>query len=164
MTQKEVGLSHGMASVEDGVRLHYVSAGEGDRTIVLLHGFPQTWLEWRRVIPPLVKAGYRVVAPDYRGAGHSSRPLTDYDKRTMARDIQRLVRETLGISGRLVVVGHDIGLMVAYAFAELFRDEVSHLAVVDAPLPGTQMFDRLRAEPRVWYFAVRGVRDVFPKC
>jgi pimeloyl-ACP methyl ester carboxylesterase len=160
MKQEEVAFSHGMARIEDGVTLHYVSAGAGERTVVLLHGFPQTWLEWRRVISPLVQAGYRVVAPDYRGAGNSSRPLAGYDKRTMARDIQRLVREALDISGRLVLVGHDIGLMVAYAYAELFRDEVSHLAVIDAPLPGTHVFDRLRADPRAWHFAFHNVRDI----
>jgi len=61
-----------MAVIAPGVTLHYVTAGAGEKVIVLLHGFPQTWLEWRRLIPPLVAAGYRVIAPDYRGAGHSS--------------------------------------------------------------------------------------------
>jgi pimeloyl-ACP methyl ester carboxylesterase len=127
---------------------------------VLLHGFPQTWREWRHVIPPLVDAGYRVVAPDYRGAGHSSRPLAGYDKHTMAGDLNHLVRDVLGITQPVALVGHDIGLMVAYAYAQAFRDEVSHLVVMDAPLPGTQVFDRLRADPRVWHFAFHGVRDI----
>jgi pimeloyl-ACP methyl ester carboxylesterase len=74
-------ISHGKALIEPGLSLHYVSAGRGDRVIVLLHGFPQTWHEWRHLIPSFVEAGYRVVAPDYRGAGHSSRPLAGYDKR-----------------------------------------------------------------------------------
>ena len=89
--------THGMADIEPGLRLHYVTAGEGKRTIVLLHGFPQTWWEWRSVIPVLVEAGFRVVAPDYRGAGHSWRPVSGYDKRTMAGDIQRLLRNHLAI-------------------------------------------------------------------
>jgi pimeloyl-ACP methyl ester carboxylesterase len=152
--------THGMADVEAGLRLHYVSAGEGQRTVVLLHGFPQTWWEWRRVIPALVEAGLRVVAPDYRGAGHSWRPSGGYDKRTMAEDIHRLVRAHLRVQGPVVMVGHDIGLMVAYAYAQAHRDEVSHLAVVDAPLPGTVVFDRLRADPRVWHFAFHGARDI----
>lgn len=101
-----------------------------------------------------------MIAPDYRGAGHSSRPLSGYDKRTMATDIRHLVREVLCVTGRVALVGHDIGLMVAYAYAEIFRDEVSHLAVIDAPLPGTQVFDRLRVDPRVWQFAFHGVRDI----
>ncbi|MEV0090841.1 alpha/beta hydrolase [Streptomyces sp. NPDC050738] len=152
--------THGMADVEPGLRLHYVTAGDGDRTVVLLHGFPQTWWEWHRVITPLVEAGFRVVAPDYRGAGHSWKPAGGYDKKTVARDIHTLLRRHLGIEGPLVVVGHDIGLMVAYAFAQAYRDEVSHLVVMDAPLPGTDVFDQLRSDPRVWHFAFHGARDV----
>lgn len=151
--------THGMADIEPGLRLHYVTAGEGARTIVLLHGFPQTWWEWHKVIPTLVEAGFRVVAPDYRGAGSSFRPLGGYDKRTMAQDIHRLLGH-LGIQGPLVMAGHDIGLMVAYAYAQAHRDNVSHLVVIDAPLPGTAVFDRLRADPRVWHFAFHGARDV----
>ena len=149
-----------MADIEPGLRLHHVSDGDGARTVVLLHGFPQTWWEWRHVMPALVEAGFRVVAPDYRGAGHSWRPAGGYDKRTMASDIRRLLREHLGVDGPVVVVGHDIGLMVAYAYAQAHRDGVSHLVVVDAPLPGTAVFDRLRSDPRVWHFAFHGARDV----
>jgi len=160
MNRQDIDIRHGMAAIEPGVALHYVTAGDGARTIVLLHGFPQTWREWLQVMPSLVDAGYRVVAVDYRGAGHSSRPLDGYDKRTMAADIRRLVRDELRIIGPIVLVGHDIGLMVAYAYAQMFRDEVSQLAVIDAPLPGTRVFDRLRADPRVWQFAFHSVRDI----
>jgi pimeloyl-ACP methyl ester carboxylesterase len=152
--------SHGMADIESGLRLHYVTAGEAERTAVLLHGFPQTWWEWRRLIPPLVESGFRVVAPDYRGAGHSWRPHGGYDKHTMAQDIHRLLRAQLRVDGPIALVGHDIGLMVAYAYAQAHRDEVSHLVVMDAPLPGTAVFDRLRADPRVWHFAFHNVRDL----
>jgi pimeloyl-ACP methyl ester carboxylesterase len=160
MHSNEAQIVHGKAILEPDVSLHYVTAGAGDKTIVLLHGFPQTWREWRQLIPSLVGAGYRVVAPDYRGAGHSSRPLAGYDKRTMAIDVRRLVTEMLGIATPVVLVGHDIGLMVAYAYAQQFREGVSHLAVIDAPLPGTTVFDRLRADPRVWQFAFHSVRDI----
>jgi pimeloyl-ACP methyl ester carboxylesterase len=148
-----------MADVEPGLRLHFVTAGKGERAIVLLHGFPQTWWQWRAIIPGLVAAGFRVIAPDYRGAGHSWRPAGGYDKQTMAGDIQRLLREHLQIEGPVVLVGHDIGLMVAHAYAQRYRGEVSHLVVVDAPLPGTAVFDRLRSDPRVWHFAFHGARD-----
>jgi pimeloyl-ACP methyl ester carboxylesterase len=151
---------HGMADIEPGLRLHYVVAGEGARTIVLLHGFPQTWWQWHRVIPALVDAGFRVIAPDYRGAGDSWRPPGGYDKQTMAGDIHRLLREHLDVDGPAVVAGHDIGLMVAYAYAQRFPDAVSHLVLIDAPLPGTAVFDALRADPRVWHFAFHGARDV----
>jgi pimeloyl-ACP methyl ester carboxylesterase len=152
--------THGMADIEPGLRLHYVTAGEGERTIVLIHGFPQTWWEWRHVIPGLTAAGFRVVAPDYRGAGHSWRPPGGYDKQTMAADIRALVRDHLKIEAPVIVAGHDIGLMVAYAYAQAYRDEVSHLVVMDAPLPGTAVFDGLRSDPRVWHFAFHGARDV----
>jgi len=151
---------HGMADIEPGLRLHYVVEGEGPRTVVLLHGFPQTWWQWHRVIPSLVVAGLRVVAPDYRGAGYSWRPAGGYDKLTMAGDIHRLLREHLDVDGPVVLAGHDIGLMVAYAYAQAYRDDVSHLVLVDAPLPGTSVFDRLRSDPRVWHFAFHGARDV----
>ena len=153
-------LTHAMANVEPGLRLHYVTAGDGPRVVVLLHGFPQTWWEWRRVIPALVNADLKVVAPDYRGAGHSSRPAGGYDKLTMAGDIRRLLRDHLEVEGPIVMVGHDIGLMVAYAYAQAYRDELSHLVVADAPLPGTDVFDRLRGDPRVWHFAFHGARDI----
>jgi pimeloyl-ACP methyl ester carboxylesterase len=156
----EPTVTHGTAEVEPGVRIHYVAAGDGPRTIVLLHGFPQTWWEWRSVIPELVGAGFRVVAPDYRGAGHSGRPAGGYDKATMAGDVHQLVRGHLGIAGPVVVAGHDIGLMVAYSYARRYPDEVSHLAVIDAPVPGTAVFDRLSSDPRVWHFAFHGVRDI----
>ncbi len=78
----------------------------------------------------------------------------------MAADVGALVRDHLGIEESIVVAGHDIGLMIAYAYAQAYRDEVSHLVVIDAPLPGTAVFDRLRSDPRVWHFAFHGARDV----
>jgi pimeloyl-ACP methyl ester carboxylesterase len=159
-TSTEITFTHGMANIDPSLRLHYVTAGEGDRTVVLLHGFPQTWWAWHLVIPDLVRAGFRVVALDYRGAGYSSRPQGGYDKRTIAGDIHQLLKQHLHIDAPIVLIGHDIGLMVAYAYAQAYRDDVSHLVVVDAPLPGTTVFDRIRADPRVWHFAFHGVRDV----
>ncbi len=149
-----------MAEIELGLRLHYVNAGSGGRVLVLLHGFPQTWWEWRHVIPPLVNAGWHVIAPDYRGAGQSSRPHGGYDKRTMAGDIHRLLREHLRIDVPIALVGHDIGLMIAYSYAQDHREEVSHLVIMDAPIPGTAIFDRVKSNPRVWHFAFHNARDI----
>jgi pimeloyl-ACP methyl ester carboxylesterase len=78
----------------------------------------------------------------------------------MATDIRRLLREQLRIEEPIALVGHDIGLMVAYAYAQAYRDELAQLAIVDAPLPGTAVFDRLRSDPRLWHFAFQGARDV----
>jgi hypothetical protein len=83
-------LKHGMAQINPGLRLHYVTEEDGNRIIVLLHGFPQTRWGWRHVIPILANAGLGVIAPDYRGAGNSSRPIGGYDKRTLASDIHLL--------------------------------------------------------------------------
>lgn len=160
MMRTEKAVTHAMAEIEPGLRLHYVSLSEGEGTIVLLHGFPQTWSEWRYVIPLFAGAGFRVVAPDYRGAGHSFRPPHGYDKVTMAGDIHQLLRKHIQVTGPLILVGHDIGLMVAYAYAQAYRDEVSHLVIMDAPLPGTTVFDRLKSDPRLWHFAFHNARDV----
>lgn len=150
-----------MADIEPGLRLHYVTAGDpGGRTIVLLHGFPQTWWEWRHVIPGLVDAGYFVVAPDLRGAGNSGRPPTGYEKVTLAADVRKLLIGHLGVGGPIAIVGHDIGLMVAYAYAQAHRSDVSHLVIIDALLPGTEVFDRLRTDPRLWHFDFHAVRDL----
>ena len=150
-------VTHGTAQIQPGVRLHYVEAGAGPRTLVLLHGFPQTWWEWRHVIAPLAAQGWRVVAPDYRGAGASSKPQEGYDKRTMALDIFSLLREHLGVAEPVVIVGHDIGMMVAHAFASAYPTAVDRLVLMEAPLPGTTAYDELVATPRLrnaalWHF------------
>jgi pimeloyl-ACP methyl ester carboxylesterase len=98
-------------------------AGSGE-PVVLLHGWPQTWHEWRRIIPALT-AKYTVVAPDLRGFGDSDKPAGGYEKRTVAEDVCQLVRH-LGL-GPIHLVGHDLGMMVAYASA--FPDEVRKLGL-----------------------------------
>jgi pimeloyl-ACP methyl ester carboxylesterase len=152
--------THGMADVALDVRLHYVDSGRGELTVVLLHGFPQTAHQWMKVIPMLVQSGLHIVAPDYRGAGWSSKPPSGYDKWTMAEDIHKLLREHLEKVGPLIVVGHDIGGILAAAYAFRYRDEVSHLVVIDAPLPGTSVFDRMRGDPRGWHAAFHSARDI----
>ena len=104
--------SHGSASV-NGIQLHYVIGGHGD-PIVLLHGWPETWYEWHLVMPALAK-NHTVIAPDLRGLGESSKPLTGYDGKTVAQDIHQLVTQ-LGFK-TIFLVGHDIGTQVAYSYA-----------------------------------------------
>jgi pimeloyl-ACP methyl ester carboxylesterase len=131
---------HGMAEVEPGVQLHYVQTGEGTETMVLVHGYPETWWEWRHVMPIFASAGFRVIAVDYRGAGNSSKPASGYDKRTMAQDIQRLLVDHLAVTCPVIMVGHDIGMTVAFAFAALYPASLQRLVLVDAIVPGTPVF------------------------
>ncbi len=140
MSGSENMFKHGMAQVEPGVHLHYVEMGSGPRTMVLLHGYPQTWWEWRHAMPLLAAAGFRVIAVDYRGAGQSSKPDGGYDKRTMATDIQQLLTVHLGVNEPVVMVGHDIGMTVAFAFAGLYPNASEKLVLVDAVVPGTDTY------------------------
>jgi pimeloyl-ACP methyl ester carboxylesterase len=116
-----------------GVALHYVSAGRGD-PVVLVHGWPSTWYEWRHVIP-LLADGYRVIAPDLRGLGDSSRPAQGYDKKTLAADLQELLTDTLGLK-QWHLVGHDWGGPVAFALAAAHPEAVRTLAILDVTPPG----------------------------
>ena len=104
--------SHHMASV-NGIQMHYVTGGQGD-PVVLLHGWPQTWYEWRHVMPALAK-NYTVIVPDLRGLGDSSKPTTGYDGNTTAEDIYQLVSQ-LGFKD-IFLVGHDFGVQIAYSYA-----------------------------------------------
>ncbi len=148
-------LEHRYAHVE-GLKLHYVIAGAGE-PLLLIHGFPQTWYEWKGVIDELAK-NYTVIAPDYRGAGESDRPQTGYDKHTMMEDLRGLVHQ-LGFK-RLRVVGHDIGAMVAYRYAAVHPDEVRQLVLMDAPIPGTPQLDQVRTMRRAWHINFHAERDV----
>ena len=125
-------LEHRFATLH-GVTLHFVAAGEGE-PVALLHGFPQTWAAWRLVIPALA-AHYRVVAPDLRGLGASSRPAGGYHKNCIADDIWELMHDVLGYD-RFMVAGHDWGGPVAFSLAAAHRKEVRKLAVLDATIPG----------------------------
>jgi len=116
----------------NGTRLCYIRGGSGD-PIVLLHGWPQTWWSWRHVLPALGARGRTVIAPDLRGLGGSAKSVDGYEKANQAEDIRALVR-ALGFD-RVDLVGHDIGGMVAYAYACAHTDEVRRLALVDLLLP-----------------------------
>ncbi len=144
--------THGSAYV-NGVELHYVRAGEGP-PLLLLHGWPQTWYEWREVIPPLAEE-YTVIAPDLRGMGDSGKPREGYDKRTVADDTRELVHE-LGFE-EVAVVGHDWGMPTAYAYAARYREEVQALGVMEAMLPGVREDDKLGM---LWHVRFHQVRDL----
>lgn len=115
------------------VLLHYVTAGSGS-PVVLIHGWPQTWWEWRHAIPALAE-NYSVIAVDMRGLGDSSRPLAGFDKKTVSHDIWRVMHEVLGHRS-FHVVGHDWGGPTAYALTAAHPEAVQRLVIIDVTIPG----------------------------
>lgn len=139
----------------DGVMLHVATAGAGP-PVLLLHGFPESHLTWRKQVRPLVEAGFKVVVPDLRGYGGSDKPrgLDAYRLRPLVDDVAALVRATG--AGRAHVVGHDWGGVIAYAFAGAHPDLVDRLAILNAPHTGVYLREMLRPPQllRSWYVAL----------
>jgi len=146
-----VTFTHHTATV-NGIQLHYVIGGKGE-PLVLLHGWPETWYEWRHVMPALAKK-YTVIAPDLRGLGDSSKPPTGYDGKTVAEDIHQLVGK-LGFK-TIFLVGHDIGTFIVYSYAAAHPSEVKALAVMEAPIPG--FYPPVR--PILWWVPFHQTPDV----
>ena len=138
------------------IDIHAVVGGAGP-PLLLIHGFPQTWWEWRKMMPLLVKHR-TIVAVDLRGAGHSDCPQGGYDKETLAKDVHGAMKH-LGFE-TYAVCGHDIGGMVALALAATHRHAVTHLAIFDVPLPGWSRWGAIFSDPRVWHFAFHMKRDL----
>jgi pimeloyl-ACP methyl ester carboxylesterase len=136
----------------DGIKIHYLIAGHGP-AVILLHGYTQTSRMWRPLIPKLVQK-FTVIAPDLPGIGDSDIPKDGSDMKTAAIRIHALVK-SLGISNARVV-GHDIGLMVAYAYAAQFPTEVEKLVVMDAFLPGVAGWELAYDNPNFWHFRFNG--------
>src|SRR5713101_8136311 len=136
----------------DGVRFHYLTAGHG-APVILLHGYAETSLMWRPIIPLLAKR-FTVIAPDLPGIGDSSIPPNGLDMKTAATRVHAFAR-SLGIE-RARVVGHDIGLMVAYAYAAQFPAEVEKLVLMDAFLPGVGGWEAVYNNPGFWHFRFNG--------
>ncbi len=140
-----------MAEV-DGVKLHYLIAGHGP-PVILLHGYAETSLMWRPIMPALAER-FTVIAPDLPGIGDSGVPANGLDMKTAAIRIHALAR-SLGVE-KSEVVGHDIGLMVAYAYAAQFPAEVTKLVVMDAFLPGVGDWGAVYNNPAIWHFRFNG--------
>ncbi len=136
----------------DGVKLHYLTAGQGP-ALILLHGYAETALMWRPIIPALT-ARFTVIAPDLPGIGDSAIPNDGLDMKTAAIRMHALAR-SLGVQ-KAEVVGHDIGLMVAYAYAAQFPAEVTKLVVMDAFLPGVAGWEAIYNDPNIWHFRFHG--------
>ena len=131
----------------------FVRSGGRGPVVVLIHGYGETSDSWGPLAAELAKT-YTVVVPDLRGIGHSSQPAGGYDKKTQAADIRSVVT-TLGYD-RTYVVSHDIGIMVAYAYAALYPDKVERLVVMDAPIPGIAPWDEIVKNPKLWHFSFWG--------
>lgn len=136
----------------DHVELHYLTAGHGP-AVILLHGYAETSRMWRPIIPLLAEK-FTVIAPDLPGIGDSSIPANKIDMLSAANRIHTLVR-SLGIE-KARVVGHDIGLMVAYAYAAQFLAETEKLVVMDAFLPGVPGWEAIYNAPNIWHFRFNG--------
>ncbi len=136
----------------DGVTLHYLTAGDGP-AVVLLHGYAETSLMWKPIMPTLAER-FTVIAPDLPGIGDSSIPQDGLDMAGAAVRIHALVK-SLGVE-KAEVVGHDIGLMVAYAYAAQFPSEVSKLVLMDAFLPGVEGWEAIYNNPGIWHFRFNG--------
>jgi pimeloyl-ACP methyl ester carboxylesterase len=136
----------------NGVRLHYLAAGTGD-PVILLHGYAETSHMWRPLMPELAST-HTVIAPDLRGAGQSATPPAGYTKAEMAEDIHALAHK-LGFR-QIRIVGHDIGLMVAYAYAAQFSAEVERIALMDAFLPGIGKWHDVWLMRDLWHFHFYG--------
>jgi pimeloyl-ACP methyl ester carboxylesterase len=139
------------ATVE-GVSLHFLSAGHGPM-VVLIHGYAETSRMWRPIMPVLAER-FTVIAPDLPGIGDSAIPVDGLDMKTAAIRIHALAR-SLGAQNA-EVVGHDIGLMVAYAYAAQFPAEVTKLVVMDAFLPGVDGWEAVYNNPGIWHFRFNG--------
>lgn len=159
------GLLHGLVPVADGVRLHYVMAGEGE-PVLLIPGWPQSWYAWRFMIPLLAAVGRRVYVVDPRGFGDSDKPDQGYDLGTAANDIHALIAN-LGLSERrgVDIVSHDVGTWIAHAHAATYPGDVRRLVVSDATIPGVSppppagYPDRLR-NARSWHFGFNRIEGL----
>jgi len=136
----------------NGARIHYMIGGSGP-AVVLLHGYAETSQMWIPLMPLLAKT-HTVIVPDLRGAGDSSKPESGYDKKTLASDVHEIVHR-LKIDN-VQVVGHDIGLMVAYAYAAQYPSEISKVVLMDAFLPGVGNWKDVWLMRDLWHFHFRG--------
>jgi pimeloyl-ACP methyl ester carboxylesterase len=136
----------------DGVKLHYLKAGRGP-ALILLHGYAETSRMWRPILPLLAER-FTVIAPDLPGIGDSAIPANGLDMKTSAIRIHSLARSLAVEKAR--VVGHDIGLMVAYAYAAQYPSEVEKLVLMDAFLPGVAGWEAVYNNPGIWHFRFNG--------
>jgi pimeloyl-ACP methyl ester carboxylesterase len=141
----------------NGIRMHYVEAGEG-APVFMLHGYPETWFAWRKQIPVLAKK-YRLIVPDLRGYGGTDKPQTGYDKRNMAKDIYDLMKY-LGY-GKIAIVSHDRGSRVATRFAKDYRSSIDRLVTMDN-IPTRTVLSSINSAMMkgYWFFYFQQILDL----
>ena len=137
----------------NGARIYVRVGGHGGPAVVLLHGYGETGDMWEPLAAKLV-VDHTVIVPDLRGMGLSDHVATGYDKKTQGYDVSGVL-DALKI-GKVDVVAHDIGNMVAYAFAAEEPDRVTRLVLMDAPLPGVGPWDEILKNPLLWHFRFGG--------
>jgi pimeloyl-ACP methyl ester carboxylesterase len=131
----------------NGITLHYVRGGKGP-VVILIHGFPQDWFEYRAIMPRLAKR-FTVIAVDLRGIGESTATAGGYDAANMAEDIHQLVSQAK--LERVFIVGHDIGGHVAYAFVRRYPQITRGAMILDTPIPGIEGWSEIQGHPSVWH-------------
>lgn len=136
----------------NGTTLHVRTGGQGP-AVLLIHGYGETGDMWGALAAALAPT-HTVVVPDLRGMGLSAKPEGGYDKKTQGADMAGVL-DALGIDTAALVT-HDIGNMVGFAFAALYRDRVTKFALIDAPLPGVGPWDEILKNPLLWHFRFGG--------
>ena len=132
----------------NGTTIHYVRGGTGP-VVILVHGFPEDWYEWHKIMPRLSKK-FTVIAVDLRGIGGSKATLAGYEKANMAEDIHQLILR-LKLE-HVYIVGHDIGGMVVYAFLRSHPEETRGTMIIDVGLPGISPWEEDKVNPALWHF------------
>jgi pimeloyl-ACP methyl ester carboxylesterase len=157
-------IEHHIAKI-DGTRFHYMTAGTGD-PVLLIPGWPQSWIAWRKVLPLLVSAGRRVVVLDPRGFGESDKPAGGYDLDTAARDLHRFLESTnLVTGGGIDIIAHDVGTWIAHAHAVDYPADVRRLVLTESNIPGVTSFASAGIPSEVvnlksWQFAFNRLNDL----
>ena len=156
-------IEHHVAKI-DGTRFHYVTAGTGD-PVLLIPGWPESWIAWRKVLPLLVSAGRRVVVLDPRGFGESDKPAGGYDLDTAARDLHGFLEATnLATAGGIDIIAHDVGTWIAHAHAANYPADVRRLVLTESNIPGITAFaagiPNETANLKSWQFAFNRLNDL----
>jgi pimeloyl-ACP methyl ester carboxylesterase len=131
----------------NGTTLHYVRGGNGP-AVILLHGFPQDWYEFHKIMPRLAEK-FTVVAVDTRGVGGSKGTTGGYEAANQAKDVAELAEKLKLVN--YYVVGHDMGGMVAYAFSRLYAAKSRGVMIIEAPLPGIEPWNEVKTNPQLWH-------------